>query len=105
MKIAVKGFVFLICLLVFNCKNESNTQGIEKEAKSETLKSLTEDEKREIVAYYLIHGKKMTEKDFYKIIFLNDFVDGVKVIYYEDSNAFFGLKFSEALDFYNANKE
>ena len=105
MKIKVQCFVFLMALLVFNCKNENSTQAVEKESTSETVSTLTEDEKREIVAYYLIHGKKMTEKDFYKIIFLNDFVDGVKVIYYEDSNAFFGLKFSEALDFYKANKK
>lgn len=104
MKIPFKYFVISISLLVFNCKNESKTEQLGNTTITETAKQLSEDEKREIVKYYLINGKKMAEKDFHEIIFLNDFVDGVKIVFYEDSDAFFGLKFSEAFNYYNTNK-
>ena len=101
MKIKAKYLVLIFGLLVFNCKN--NTQALETE--TETVKTLTEAEKTEIVKYYLINGRQLAEKDFYKIIFLNDVVDGVKVIHYEGKDAFFGFKFSEALTFYNNTKK
>lgn len=95
----------ILGLLLFSCKNESNTQKIEDAPTTETVKTLTEAEKTEIVKYYLINERQLAEKDFYKIIFLNDAVDGVKVIHYEGRDAFFGFKFSNALAFYNANKK
>jgi len=104
MKIKIKHIVICIGLLVFNCKNESNTQTLESENITDATPQLTEDEKTEIVKYYLINGRKLADKDFYKIIFLNDAFDGVKVIHYEGRDAFFGFKFSEALNYYNANK-
>jgi hypothetical protein len=104
MKIQFKYLVIAIGLLVFNCKNESKTTQLENTTITEAAKELSEDEKREIVKYYLINGKKMAEKDFHEIIFLNDFVDGVKIVFYEDRDAFFGMKFSEAFNYYNANK-
>jgi len=104
MKIKIKHVVICIGLLIFNCKNESITQSSQSENKTEVTPQLTEDEKTEIVKYYLINGRKLAEKDFYKIIFLNDAIDGVKIIHYEGRDAFFGFKFSEALNYYNANK-
>ena len=103
MKIQLKYLVFCLGLLVFNCKEESKNPDTVRS--TEITKQLTEAEKTEIVKYYLINGKKLAEKDFHKIIFLNDAFDGVKVIHYEGRDAFFGFKFSEALNFYNANKK
>ncbi|WP_397363105.1 hypothetical protein [Olleya sp. R77988] len=105
MKNGLKYLVVCIGLLVFNCKDESKVDSSNDTIKTETKSQLTEDKKREIVKYYLINGRKLAEKDFYKIIFLNDAFDGVKVIHYEGKDAFFGFKFSEALKFYNDNKK
>ncbi|WP_336127145.1 hypothetical protein [Mesoflavibacter sp. CH_XMU1422-2] len=105
MKIQIKHLVLCLGLLVFNCKDENKSQALEKTTKTETSKPLSKAEKTEIVRYYLINGRKLEEKNFHEIIFLNDAVDGVKVIHYEGKDAFFGFKFSEALQFYNANKK
>ncbi len=103
MKTQLKYLVICLGLLVFNCKDESKKDTLKNETKTETIKQLSEAKKTEIVKYYLINERKLTEKDFHEIIFLNDAVDGVKVIHYEGKDAFFGFKFSKALTFYNAN--
>jgi|GEM_PF-5811058 len=100
MKIYLKYIVFGLGLLLFNCKD--NTVKTETTAQKTQL---TEAEKTEIVTYYLINDRKLSENDFHEIIFLNDFVDGVKVIFYEGKDAFFGFKFSEALEYYNSNNK
>ena len=105
MKRGLKYLVICIGLLVFNCKNESKVDTSNDTTKTEAKSQLTEDEKREIVKYYLINGRKLAEKDFHEIIFLYDAFDGVKVIHYEGRDAFFSFKFSEAFNFYNANKK
>ncbi|RLJ69133.1 hypothetical protein CLV86_0527 [Lacinutrix venerupis] len=105
MKTYVKYLVICLGLIVFNCKDEKKPQALEKTTKTETSKPLSKAEKTEIVRYYLINGRKLQEKDFHEIIFLNDVVDGVKVIHYEGKDAFFSFKFSEALKFYNENKK
>ena len=105
MKKKLKYLVLVIGLLVFNCKNESKVEDSENVTKIGISKKLTEEEKTEIVKYYLINGRQLAEKDFHEIIFLNDVVDGVKVIHYEGKDAFFGFKFSEALTFYNNTKK
>ena len=99
------GIVLVLFVTFLSCKGESKTQVVEGVAQMETSNELSEDQKREIVKYYLINGRKLAEKDFHEIIFLNDFVDGVKVIHYKGKDAFFGFKFSEALAFYTANKK
>lgn len=98
--------IILLVLIAFSsCKKESKVKVLESTEQTETIKQLTEADKTEIVRYYLINGRKLPETDFHEIIFLNDAVDGVKVIHYEGRDAFFGFKFSEALTFYNANKK
>ncbi|EGV42750.1 hypothetical protein BZARG_2527 [Bizionia argentinensis JUB59] len=105
MKIKLRYFVIFISLLVFNCKNESNKQGVNSNIELEEIEHLSEVEKTKIVSYYLINGRQLREKDFHEIIFLNDISDSVKVIHYEGKDAFFSFKFSKALNFYNANKK
>lgn len=98
--------IILLVLIAFSsCKKESKAEVPETTEQTEVKKELTEDQKKEIVKYYLINGRNLPETDFHEIIFLNDAVDGVKVIHYEGRDAFFGFKFSDALNFYNANKK
>lgn len=101
----IKYIFLLLGLLVFNCKNESKTTVLENKTQTEKASELSEAEKTEIVKYYLINGRNLDEKNFYKIIFLNDIADGVKVIHYEGRDAFFGFPFRDALKFYNDNKK
>ncbi|WP_299385917.1 hypothetical protein [uncultured Lacinutrix sp.] len=100
----IKYIFLLLGLLIFSCKNESKSTALENKTEIEKASELTEVEKTEIVKYYLINGRKLDGKNFYKIIFLNDISDGVKVIHYEGRDAFFGFPFHEALKFYNDNK-
>ena len=107
MKIQLKYLVLFTGLLVFNCKDENKTEALKEatktEIKNEVVKQLSEVEKTEIVRYYLINGRKLPEKDFHKFIFGK--YDGVKIINYEGRDAYFSIKFSEALKFYNTNKK
>ncbi|TYB79720.1 hypothetical protein [Bizionia myxarmorum] len=105
MKIKLKYLVFSVTLLLFNCKNDSNNQVQESSMEMAPNKQLSEAEKTEIVTYYLINKRQLEEKDFHKIIFLNDISDSVKVIHYEGKDAFFSFKFSEALSFYYSNRK
>ena len=65
----------------------------------------TDAEKTAIVKYYLINNRKLAEKDFFKIIFLNNKDDAVKIIHYEGRDSFFTFKFSDALTFYQSNNK
>ncbi|AUC77037.1 hypothetical protein [Olleya sp. Bg11-27] len=101
MKTQLKYLVFCLGLLVFNCKE----QVAKDEATTETTKQLSDVKKMEIVKYYLLHDRKLTEADVHDIKFSGDFLDGVKITMYKEGGPFFGFPFFEALDFYNANKE
>lgn len=103
MRIKLKILMFCLAVLVFNCKKENKTQITEVNNNTE-IAQLSEKEKTKIVTYYLINGRQLAEKDFHKIIFLNDEFETVKIIHYKGRSAFFRFKFSEALKFYNANK-
>ena len=99
------GIVLVLFVTFLSCKEESKTQVLDSTSQTEVIKEFSETEKREIVTFYLINGRKLAEKDFHEIIFLKDAIDNVKVIHYEGRDSFFTFQFSEALDFYTANKK
>ncbi len=107
MKSLFKLFTIFAIFLFIGCKNNSEAKKTEVITTTVAKKVFTDAEKTAIVKYYLINERKLAEKDFFKIIFLNDFNDSVKVINYAGRDSYFTFKFSEALDFYtkNNNKE
>ena len=108
MKTQMKYLVLCIGLLVFNCKDENKTEQLVSKTKVETIKEeakqLSEDEKIEIVKFYL---KNYTNKpiEFKEIVFLKDSLNKVKVILNKKFKATQTFQFSDALRFYNAKNK
>ncbi len=101
----MKNIPFLFFALLFIQCNQTTVK--KKDNKVETTQVVTNistAQKTEMVTYYLLNGKKLAKKDFYKIIFLNDNTDNVKVIHYKDKASFFTFPFSKALKFYKTHK-
>ncbi|SDW51437.1 hypothetical protein SAMN05444411_101894 [Lutibacter oricola] len=95
-----KILVVLALLFIVSCKNTSKEKKINSTKTKVENKALSDAEKTAIVKYYLTNDRKLSEKDIFKIIFLNDGVDNVKVIHYEGRDSFFTFKFSKAQDYY-----
>ena len=93
-------FTFTIFLFIA-CNNNSKTKTTTNSKIEAEKKVLSDAEKTAIVKYYLINKRKLSQKDIFKIIFLNDAFDTVKVIHYEGRDSFFTFKFSLAYNYYN----
>ncbi|MDO6596924.1 hypothetical protein Q4512_08350 [Oceanihabitans sp. 2_MG-2023] len=108
MKKQLMYLVLCIGLLVFNCKDENKTEALvnetEIETKKEVVKLLSEEERMEIVEYYLKNYSN-NPVAFKEIVFLNDSLSQVKVILNKKFKATQTFKFSDAFRFYNANKK
>jgi len=105
MKNVFKIFTIFIVILFIGCKNNSDAKKIKVPTTIVAEKVFTDAEKTAIVKYYLTNERKLAEKDFFKIIFLNDKDDSVKVINYEGRDSFFTFKFSKAFTFYQSNNK
>ncbi len=97
--------ITILVILLSSCKNNQEIKKQDNTKQTIIKKKLSDSKKTEIVEYYLINKRKLAKKDFYKIVFLNDNIDNVKVIHYKGRDSFFTFRFSEALQFYKLNNK